>query len=430
KRVFSTMLALICASCLFAGCGPNLPSLEKPQRLRVNNDIVMWEGVENATEYVIVVNGQEYKTDKLYFDLSFLTSGSKCNIEIYAIGEEGLFTASPTTSITTTIVGKPVETPTKALMYNLLPDGSGYEVTRSYESINDFYFGDFSGLEGRVVIPDTYNGLPVKKIASEGIGRIPGEFENLQQSITANSVTTSVRLPSMLEEIGDAAFHSCYALTKVEFPDSLRRIGYVAFSNCEKLMDIRLPESLEFLDYGVFNDTAWWNAHKTDEFMTLGHFLYKYNGDFEGDIDSSIFPQGIKYIIANAFQGAKIQSISLSEDVELIGESTFSWCSNLKFVSIASMKKVYSGTFERCTNLETVVLPQGLTKIDWSAFNNCTALKNIYFKGTEEEFSAVVIGNGNEAFTSTTAYFYSQNKPTKAGNYWHYAEDGKTPIIW
>lgn len=32
--------------------------------------------------------------------------------------------------------------------------------------------------------------------------------------------------------------------------------------------------------------------------------------------------------------------------------------------------------------------------------------------------------------TNATRYYYSETQPVEEGNYWHYAEDGVTLVVW
>ena len=418
KKLVAMIMALVCAIGAFAGCGPDLPNLESPE-VRVNDNIVMWKKVENAKGYVVTVNGEEYTVEDLFFDLSFLDNGVECDIEVRAVGDGENFLDSEISPIHCTIKGKPAEKATEALVYNMLPDRSGYEVTRKNQ--------DHKGLEGRVVIPDTYNNLPVKRIADNAF-KTTLEFDLFEGKIyPKNEVTTSVRLPAYLEEIGESAFEECLALERVEFPKSLRRIGNTAFSKCRKLKtlvlpkgveeigsnafrlcalesiklpesvkvigegaflecedlaEIQLPTTLEYMGEGVFNSTAWFKAHKDEDFMMLGNVFYKYRGNMKGDFTSSMLPEGTKYIAGGAFQSQKMQSVTLTDEVEVIGNRVFSNCVNLRSASIAKMKNVYDNTFLNCRTLEEVTLPNGVEEIYSNAFAMCYALQNIQIPST------------------------------------------------
>ncbi len=54
------------------------------------------------------------------------------------------------------------------------------------------------------------------------------------------------------------------------------------------------------------------------------------------------------------------------------------------------------------------------------------ASDRLFYEGTAEQWAATRVYSGVKG----TVYFYSETAPTADGNYWHYAEDGVTPIIW
>ena len=92
-------------------------------------------------------------------------------------------------------------------------------------------------------------------------------------------------------------------------------------------------------------------------------------------------------------------------------------------------------------NLEAVILPASIKKVGRNAFDSCTKLTTVYYYGTPAEWENVelvgteikYIGEEDVKFfpnkiADCTVYFYSEQEPTQAGNYWHLV-DGK-PTKW
>lgn len=84
----------------------------------------------------------------------------------------------------------------------------------------------YTGSDGSVTIPDTYNKKPVTGIAS-------GVFEE-------NQTLTSITFGSNIASIGDRAFYDCDALTSVSLPNSVTYVGERAFGNCDKLTSFHI----------------------------------------------------------------------------------------------------------------------------------------------------------------------------------------------
>ncbi|MBP3370514.1 MAG: leucine-rich repeat protein [Clostridia bacterium] len=165
-----------------------------------------------------------------------------------------------------------------------------------------------------------------------------------------------------------------------------------------------------------------------------------------------IIPETITYIGDNAFEGATGVSIVFEGPVNRIGEASFDSCEMLKEIKLGTgIDKIpfmaFSGcsalktvnipegvsiidenSFEDCTSMKTVVFPTTLTSIEDSAFLGCSAIVSIFFAGSEDQFDAIEIADGNDALLDAKVYFYSETEPVDDGEYWHY-EKGN-PVIW
>jgi len=62
----------------------------------------------------------------------------------------------------------------------------------------------------------------------------------------------------------------------------------------------------------------------------------------------------------------------------------------------------------------------------------------VYYKGTTEDWDKIIFdGSFNANLRNATRYYYSETEPALNadgtaydGNYWHYAADGITPVVW
>lgn len=83
------------------------------------------------------------------------------------------------------------------------------------------------------------------------------------------------------------------------------------------------------------------------------------------------------------------------------------------------------GAFSGCSGLTSITIPNSVTSIGASAFRGCAWLDKIYYQGTAEDWNKIDISSNNDKLTSATRYYYSAEKPTASGNYWHYNENGE-----
>ena len=115
---------------------------------------------------------------------------------------------------------------TENLTYSINEEGTGYYVSNG---INN---------EPKVVIPSTYNNLPVVGVSKYGF---------------ANTNITQVVMPETIIEIENNAFENCKYLENVVFSDSLEVIGALAFRYCENIGEINLPDSVNEIHLQAFS---------------------------------------------------------------------------------------------------------------------------------------------------------------------------------
>lgn len=69
------------------------------------------------------------------------------------------------------------------------------------------------------------------------------------------------------------------------------------------------------------------------------------------------------------------------------------------------------GAFYEYTSLASITIPDSVTSIDDSAFYGCTSLANIYYKGTQEQWNAIIKG---------TDWNFSMGSNVSGGTVIHY----------
>ncbi|MCM1133362.1 MAG: leucine-rich repeat protein [Ruminococcus flavefaciens] len=94
----------------------------------------------------------------------------------------------------------------------------------------------------KIVIPESYGGLPVVGINSYAFGN--SEFK---------SSVKSVVIPKTVKYIGEGAFSYCDSIETITISDGVEDIGELAFVGCSSLKTITIPESVKTIGDNAFN---------------------------------------------------------------------------------------------------------------------------------------------------------------------------------
>ena len=128
--------------------------------------------------------------------------------------------------------------------------------------------------------------------------------------------------------------------------------------------------------------------------------------------------RGVTLIHKNAFRDSTVlKAVYIPNTIKALGwgnndnHVSFSGCSALEYVEFPSkmeyLTTIGSNTFQNCTSLKAISIPEGIKKINTVAFAGCTSLQAIYLPSTLEEF-ADHNWNTGAFYNCTSAYFVSE----------------------
>lgn len=222
------------------------------------------------------------------------------------------------------------ETFTSGLSFALNSDLTGYIVKK------------YQGTEVNVIIPSTYNGLPVVAIAGSSF---------------AQKEIVSVTVPASVKEISTYAFSSCASLTEVIFAEEcgLLTIGEGAFKYCSALTSFTIPKTVITLSKEAFRECA--------------------------ALESIAFEEGtlIEVIGDSAFYNCeKLKNVSIPDSVTTIEAYAFDYTAieSLSFGENSAIHSIASYAFGNCEALKTVYLPKTLTDVHSNAFYNTNNIES------------------------------------------------------
>ena len=238
---------------------------------------------------------------------------------------------------------------------------------------------EYNGNARSLSVPQTIDGYTVVGIGSS--------------AFKGNTNLRFLHFPDTLTSIGEYAFGDCINLGTIDFPESLIEINEYAFYGCNSLTSIKLPSNLQTLKYYAFGNCAnlqsvWIPKTITNE--TYWASSYGYHGPFNncGKLKSITFAEGITNIPSGLFAGCTgIESIEIPDTVTRIFSKAFA-DSSIQSVKIGSgLTGINGHAFYGCDNLTEINLPESLTSIGEYAFGDCINLGTIDFPESLIEIS-------------------------------------------
>ncbi len=285
-----------------------------------------------------------------------------------------------------------------------------------------------------------------------------------------STILKTVQLPSTIQTIGDYAFYNCSAVTDINLGDKVTSIGNCAFSGCSSLTStVTFTEGLHAIGIGAFQNCVKLNI--TDSFpQSLTVISDSAFTNCDG-ITKVTIPETVTLIGINAFYDCNnLAELTLPDVPITMGSSPFGNCSGLRTVTLPVDYNIAARPFNANTNgvttihytcgqtgvmkdwnndinsgsyygktleyysrgalktiefaegithigsclfregssvLKTVQLPSTIQSIGDYAFNNCSALSEVFYCGTQEQWAVVTLGASNSSLTKIALQFHN-----------------------
>lgn len=178
------------------------------------------------------------------------------------------------------------------------------------------------------------------------------------KSVTCSGEQTSMK---------GGAFHSCEYIEEIILPEGLTHIGGWTFASCHALKKMILPNSLTRIEANIF-----YNCYSLQEISVpyIGQLRDKRS-------DQPLYPFGYWFGQVNGSNVYQIQQRYYDEEDATGKRQTitgnFSIPYSLKKITVTGGEIPY-GAFENCSEVENIILSEGVTSIDTSVFYNCKKL--------------------------------------------------------
>jgi hypothetical protein len=239
---------------------------------------------------------------------------------------------------------------------------------------------------GAVVIPASYNNLPVTEIADKA-------FNGTQ--------ITAVTIPDSVKTIGARAFMDCASLTSVTIGKGVTSIGNMAFGNCAKLTSVTFSGQIPFNSF--YQSSFLLQGDIYDKYFAAGGGAGTYTRPSGGETwtkggsataaPAAAGTAGLAFTAINSNKEYSVAKGTVTTGAVVIPASY----NNLPVTEIAdkafngtqitavtipdSVKTIGARAFMDCASLTSVTIGKGVTSIGNMAFGNCAKLTSVTFSG-------------------------------------------------
>ena len=315
-------------------------------------------------------------------------------------------------------------------------------ISEGITSILNYAFQDCTSLE-EVVLPKSLKLLGpsvfvdcenLKRVVIQSDMQMDGEnFYGCDKLITAGPIGGGYNIEfSWNKSIPDNAFSSS-ELRTIVFPSEILKIGNKAFYECDSLENISLPNSITEIDDNAFYgcECEQVELKLPEELKVIGEYAF---GAWSNNIKEIIIPDSVTFVGAGAFNSCASLEHMVIPSTVLCGGCIFRFCPKLNtagpiggdydiefgwteeipdyaffgmgtvtvgkaylesVVLPDSITRIGISAFEDCTEIESIEIPDGITEIGESAFRNCQSLKAIKIPSSLKTIDEYVFSDCN-----------------------------------
>lgn len=344
----------------------------------------------SITIYISLKNSQAvlFPIDVTFGD----TNDTHCLLEDWAPSPRYYDDGHGYFSVTFTAPPATADTVTLSMLTRLVIDKDGYPVgteggTQNYSGNGWKFEGDTLTLEsGNYDFSGEKNALrplnpAVKLVVESGAtltGGATGDGSDVTWQLTENTddsstYTLTIRGNGAMEDFPFGSYQPWYSfhdqITSVVVSPGVTSIGNLAFALSRNIIHVDIADSVVSIGEQAFFKCS--------------------------SLTNITVPQSVTYIGVNAFESCtNLSSITLStNNITSIRPYTFSGCSELSSIVIPDgVTSIQLGAFSNCTKLTSITIPGSVTSIGSNVFDGCTSLNDIRYSGTSESVISALSG--------------------------------------
>jgi len=275
------------------------------------------------------------------------------------------------------------------LIYDFIKDNITYDYANLNDNTNLIKHSAYAALINRTAVCQGYANLLYRMLLETGIDcRLIAGLGN-----GGDHAWNIVKLGDVYYDVdvtwdsdGGLDYNRYYLRCDANFGDHVRGAG----------------ERSDEIDYTSSEFYAAYPMSSADYGYTLEDGVLTISGDL-----GRVYHNFLAYRVGKE---SGIQSVVLEDGITKVSRMAFYECASLKDVTVKGpVTEIAEYAFTHCTALETLTIPATVTAIAEAAVNDCGALKDIYFGGTESDWSNVEVGQFNYPILNHSATIHFQD---------------------
>lgn len=189
-----------------------------------------------------------------------------------------------------------------------------------------------------------------------------------EYAFSACTDLTSVIIPNSVTTIGSGAFSACSGLTSIIIPNSVTSIGDYAFSGSSGLTNVTIGNSVTKIGFKAFSECRELTAVNITDLFAWCKI------EFNGTQGSN----PLYYAQHLYLNDEEVKDLVIPDGITYIEHSAFQNCKDITSVTFPhGVTSIGLSAFQECSSLTSVSFPITLKSIGYLAFGSCTGLTSV-----------------------------------------------------